>query len=395
MSTRTARWLAIICLLPLTAGVLTPKEPPRNPRFLPGKEKGEERSKWIGPYVQATWWTVGNQSETTVTWLSPDGKVLRRHTGKKVDPNLGYICDYEHSPNTIYGINDDWQLKLTRRLGRTGFHTATPDSRVYVFQHYEITKDNLTSVDIYVKGKLANSIGTYPQYLGNSVHLANDGSLAFLTWKDEKKSTPQVIVAGADGKVTIRLDVEDPIMLAYGNPVAPGGRGVLLQANRGGESPLIFQYYTANGKVRAHKLMYNPQVLMWLPDKATSLFSTAVGSRYRFQLFDWDTGKALWDIGDPLLRRTGSLYPEAVAAGNFLIFCGREDPGDGRGPVRSLCAVDIATGNVLARWQSDPLRPEDTREWLLRLGNKLYLMTDHAFSEIDAADIVQRKNGWK
>jgi hypothetical protein len=63
--------------------------------------------------------------------------------------------------------------------------------------------------------------------------------------------------------------------------------------------------------------------------------------------------------------------------------------------VRVLYAVDIPSGNVLAGWRSSPLRPDDTIEWLLQLGNRNFVVTDRASSEISLQDIRQRKNGWQ
>ena len=65
-------------------------------------------------------------------------------------------------------------------------------------------------------------------------------------------------------------------------------------------------------------------------------------------------------------------------------------------PVRCIHALDPKTGQVVARWlPTPPNQASHDGGRFLRLGKKLFLVTDEEFAEVNTADIVAKKNGWE
>jgi hypothetical protein len=389
------RPLIALLLTALFLPNLSAKDPPLPPKELPGTKLGQLHTKWLGPHVVTTGLQFGDNWQTEVRWFSPQGKILRTVSGTTVGAQPGFVYDYDDDAKTIYGVNRPWVMSFPKTLTTNSYHTSTPDSRTYVVEHHP--REGLIALDIFIDGKKASMIGPYPQYEANGVHLSNDGSTAMLTWKDDKKTNPQVVVAGPDGKLCFQVDCPQPMRLSYDTSITPGGDGVLLQPNRGGDDNHLFLFFTKTGQTASIRLKYNPYPVLWLPGTHKALFCTNIGDNYKYSLVDCDTGATLWSKDDPLSKRTGSYAPQWVAMKHLLLQAGREAAMiDGREyHYRSLAALDSTTGNVVARWKSDYLSASDTTDRLLQLDRRVFLMSDSQFSEIHLDDVLQKKNGWK
>jgi hypothetical protein len=378
----------------LTAPVVTLAwPPPASPRPLPGDVKGWLTARWLGPYVSATLQRAGTTQLTTVRWLDADGKVLRELSGPRVDAHPAFVYEIGDGGTTVHAVNGDWKIRLPKKDGPAGYLTGTVDSRTFVHEFHP--KEGEIAADVYMSGKLAGTVGPFLQYQSQDVHLGLDGSLALLVWKEAEKKTPQIVVAGSDGKIRFRADCDGPVMSPV---VAPDGGGVLVQANTGGDSQNTFTYYTGNGRVSSLNVGPNAHFMAWLPGTATALFHTSIGHDYHFHLIDWNKGRRLCDVADPCPARVLGPAPTVAVVKDYLLIGGLEYVawGDGKEPVRSIYALDARTDHLVARWMPKPLnQPARDPGRFLRLGNKLFLVTDEEFAELALADIAAKKNGWE
>jgi hypothetical protein len=354
---------------------------------MPGEVKGQVKTRWLAPYVCATNRSIAGQRTTSVEWFGPDGQPARRLAGPNVVVQPGFVNQYGQGGTTIHAVNGDWKIALPAKPGPAGYITATEDSRTFVHEFHP--EEGEIAAEVYSEGRLAGTVGPFLQYQGQDVHLGADGSLALLTWRDAEKKTPLVVVAGPDGRVRFRAECDGPAL--FPQP-APGGAGVLVQANAGGAARNEFTFYTKAGKRSSLNVGPNAVFMAWLPGTMTTLFSTSVGYDYRFQLIDWSTGMRLWDIADPNPARVPGTLPPVAVAGDFLLVGGLE--GVPRG-TRSLYALDAKKGGVVARWLLTPGQAASDGGRFLALGKRLFLVTDEEFAEVDVEDIPAKRNGWK
>jgi hypothetical protein len=384
--------LAGLCLL-LIHAVVPAGPPPPAPRNMPGEVKGELKTRWLAPFVSAGTRRVGPARATEVRWYTDEGKVGRELAGPHVEAQPGFVYEYEGGRTTVHAINGDWKVALPKKDGPAGYLTATPDSRTFVHEFHP--REGEIAADVYVEGKLADTVGPYPQYQGQDVHLGDDGSLALLIFKNGDSKVPVVVVAGPGGKVRFEAACDGPVLFPA---PAPGGEGVLVQSNGGGDAPNTFTLYTRQGKGAKRTVGPNAHFVLWLPGTRTALFLTSIGHDYRFHLIDWDSGKRLWEIADPNPARVPGAFPATAAAGDYLLFGGLEDVtwGERKEAVRSIHAVDAKTGRVAARWLPSPLyQASADGGHFLRLEKKLFLVTDEEFAEVRLADVAARRNGWR
>jgi len=378
----------------VTASAVGEPPPPPGPD-LPGVSKGKIETYWLAPYVQASEGFGG----TTITWFTEGAHVKQQAAVGSIEPGFATLIGHR---NVLRGVNEDWKITLPHTTGPAGYITSTPDSRVFVHEYQP--KPDRIALDIYVHGKLANTIGPFLQYLGHDVELNEDGSATLIVWKDESHTMAQIMAMNPKGVIRFRTDcgqaaVSSPI-------VAPDGAGVLLHPNTGGSDENTFMWYTREGKLRSLDISPNPYCVGWVPKSCKSLFSTSLGSETkRYRLIDWDTGKSLWDIPCP-----GN--GEALAVGftpKLIIFAVAELylPGPWRGAewplrnsgkewIRTFYAISVQDGSLVARWQ--PQHPQrlcsGDRDSFLWLGNKLFYVTADEFVELNLEDIISKKNGW-
>jgi len=369
---------------------------------LPGVSKGKIETYWLAPYVRTSEGLGGK----TITWFAEDGHIKRQTAVSGIEP--GFV-DIIGKRETMQGVNEDWQITLPPEpppvesgYSMSGYITSTPDSRVFVHQLHP--KPGWIAVDIYIHGKLANTVGPCLQYMGWAAELNDDGSTALIVWKDVSHTMAQVITTDTNGTIRFRADCGQSVCPPI---VAPDGAGVLLHPNTGGSDENTFMWFTHDGKLNSMAINPNPYCVGWVPKSCQSLFSTR-GFEDRYQLIDWNTGKSLWDILCP-----GTGKAQALSVGftpKLIIFAVVElyKPGPWRGAewflgnsgqewIRTFYAVNVQDGSLAARWQAhSPQRlAGEERDHFLSLGDKLFFVTAGEVVELNPEDIVSKKNGWQ
>jgi hypothetical protein len=388
------------CVTALAFGGVPPPGPFPD---LPGVSKGKIEIYWLAPGVRASEGLGGK----TITWFAEDGHIKRQTAVNSVEP--GFV-EIGGKRETVQGVNEDWKITLPPEpppiqsgYSMSGYITSTTDSRVFVHQFHP--KPGWIAVDVYIHGKLANTVGPFMDYQGRNVELNEDGSTALLVWKDESHTMAQIVTTDTNGVVSFRVDcgqtVDSPI-------AAPDGTGALLHPNTGGNDENTFMWFTQEGKVHSLAVNPNPACLGWVPKTCQSLFSTSMGFEYRYRLIDWSTGKSLWDIPCP-----GNVKAHVLSLGftpKLIIFAVAEPykPGPWGGAewtlgnsgtewIRAFYAVNVQDGSLAARWQAhypQRLAGED-RDHFFALGNKLFYVTAGEVVELNPQDILSKKNDWQ
>jgi hypothetical protein len=176
--------------------------PPDFGREMPGLLRGETCVRWIAPYGLATSYRVGPLLRS-VRWLEETGHIVKELAGPGVEPRIDYIYDLSNDRMTCYGVNGNRELVVPQKPGPAGCIAGGGDTFI---QEYHPVEGQI-AVDVYRAGHLVGSVGPFVQYAKVSdVQLANDGSMALLTWKTLKKETVQAVVIGPDGKVRFQTD---------------------------------------------------------------------------------------------------------------------------------------------------------------------------------------------
>jgi hypothetical protein len=370
--------------------------PAQLPSDLPGESKGVINACWVDPYVQAS----KAFGKTIFTWFAKDGSVKEQLAVDGIEPGFVNVVGRQGG---IRGVNEDWEITLPpgpNDPGLSGYITSTSDSRV--FFHERHPKQGLIALDIYVHGKLADTVGPYFQYLANDVAMNEDGSAGLLIWKDEPKTTAQIVTIDPNGSIRFRVECGAPVTSLI---VAPGGAGALLRPNTGGTNQNTFMWFTGQGKLRSMDVSPNPWCVGWIPRTRKSLFWTSVGSEAnRYQLIDWDIGKRLWDSPCP-----GDGHVLAIAlTPDFAIFAeavpyhpaARQSaplPDDGKEWIRTFYAVSVQDGMPVAQWQAQlpHLSFDAGREHFLQLGDKLFYVIPEDVTQLKLDDIRSKQHGWR
>ena len=141
-------------------------------------------------------------------------------------------------------------------------------------------------------------------------------------------------------------------------------------------------------------LQLAPWFAHWLPGSKRVLLGNERDSLH--VLFDLEERRVVWQAKAP--AHLNPLY--AVPFGEYVFQSGLEaapTPEEPQGSVRVINALDILTGRVRARWTSSPPRPytwQDMGKLMLR-GERLYYVTDEAFTEISPGDVKDGSGDWK
>ena len=151
----------------------------------------------------------------------------------------------------------------------------------------------------------------------------------------------------------------------------------------------------------------NSQCVGWIPQTCQSLFLTQLGfETAHVELIDWSAGERLWDMPFPgggeilaigltpklIIFSVAEPYPSGIwhKVNESLLQSGQEW-------VRTFYAVDVQDGKLVARWRGQfPHRYFDaSRDYFLRLSDKLFYVTADDFTELNLEDIISRKHGWE
>ena len=349
--------------------------PPARVRTLPGVEKGQLESRWLSPYVLVRTERIGSASTTSVRWFKENGKLIHELSGQSIYASPGFVSDAQ----TIHAVNGDWKFVLPKKPGPAGYITATTDSRTFLHEFHP--QERQVAVDIYIRGKLANTVGPFHQYRAESVQLSGDGSAAILVWRGAEQKRLQVVVTGPDGKTRFQRDCIAP---AHAPVAAPGANGALVKPNTGDAKEFDFVYYPKAGKSAPFHVGSNAKFVDWVPDSTKVLISSSVGEAEHFHLVQCTTGETVWSIPDPNPRP--GMCCAAIAVKKYILFHGHD-----------FAAVDSETGRMIARWKPDGhRRPIGVNgAWFRKLGKKFFVVADNEFAEARLEDIAAKKNGWR
>ncbi|HEY2589362.1 MAG TPA: hypothetical protein VGI81_26690 [Tepidisphaeraceae bacterium] len=379
-----------VCLAVPVAGYGVPP-PPRI--TLPGEAAGEQRSYWLAPYVFVTEMNVGRSRTATVRWMAEDGKVVREITGPQGGIEPGFVLERRPGGDVVHPVNGSWAIDLKEKPGPSGYVTSNEDGSTFVQEFHPKTGE--IAADVYRDGKHLATVGPYLDYLGWDAHVGASGSLGLLIWKDQQQSIPKIVGVGADGRERFHADCDGPV---YAPDPNPDGTGVLVQSN-GGKHADAFAYYDKSGKVSQLDLGHNARLVGWVPGTEQALIETSIGYVFRLHLIDWRQGRQIWEAPDPSPARVswGAAAPIAVDE-KYVLVGGLEYVrwDNQQEPVRRIDALDTKTGRTIATWHPVPLYQgaSDVGRFL-RLGKRLYLLTDSAFAEVDLNAIESRAKGWK
>jgi hypothetical protein len=384
----------ILCFALIFSGIsISPGQPPSIPPpppgpDLPGRNNAKIEAYWLAPYVRVS--NGFGLDGTRVTWFAADGKVKKQTVVSSIEPGFVTIPGSVGRGERILAVNEDWEIALPpeptniqsqSKWSLSGYITSTADSRVFVHQYHP--KGGWIALDIYVHGKLANTVGPFVQHPPDEVNLNEDGSASLLIWENEFRTNAQIVTLSTNGEIRSREN--------YGSSVAASGGKRFHPAAKSDLGP-------------------NAYCIGWIPGTHKSLYATSVGFDYHYELVDEDTGKLLWKVPCP---GPDGGDAQSLAIGldpKFVIFSVAEPYASGpwRGPqwvfrgdqkewIRAFYAINVDDGRIAARWQADyPQRLDnDDRERFLRLGNKLFYMKSDAFTEINFEDIAAKTNGWK
>jgi len=381
--------IAVMAVLNIALSALA--GPPEVMRDMPGEVTGRVKTWWLDPNVSVTTRSIGPDRWMAIDWFADSGKLKRNLAGFDVYAQSGFVYKFGGGKTTVVGIVGDWSVEVPQKGGPAGYITGIDKTFVDEFH----PEEGQIAADIYISGKLANTIGPYVQYLGEDVRVGEDGSIALLTWKTAEKKVAQVIVVGIDGKTKFASDCE-PAMIS---PLpAPDGGGVAVRMNKGDEDRNRFVFYQVSGRKSSLVVAPNAEFATWLPGSTVALMQTSIGFEYRWRLIDWSTGKQLWEVGDFTTRRVPGTGSPVVAIGGYLLFGGLEnlEEGQSNSASRRIYAVNASNGRVVAHWSpSPPSQPATDVGRFRKLGEKLYLVTEETVSEINLNDIATKKNGWQ
>jgi hypothetical protein len=346
-------------------------------RQLPGLEVGQASTRWLAPYVLATTYAVDKKPQATVRWFDHAGAVLKELAGPGLNPRPDYISERRNNRNIIHDVMGEWQLGLPEKPGPSGLIAGVGDTFVQEFHPVE----GQVAVDVYSKGSLVGTAGPFVQYKANGVELANDGNMALVTWTTAKKQAVQVLVIGPDGKIRFQSDCEREGLSGAPTcrPVA-GGHGILMRLEGHPEPPVWFAFKVTGGSWMNRAIGTNAWPMECALPGNLVLFDLSVGEEERFQLFDCGTGKPVWEIASPVQHWTGTIAG-VVGLEDMLLFVSRD-----------FAAVNLNTGNVIARWE--PNVPRRDRGWFAKRGGKLFFVTEDTFAQIDLTDIRAKRNQW-
>jgi hypothetical protein len=364
---------------------------PPSPEVLrmPGEDLGTVWTRWLAPNVTWTQLKMGNPMGTgplfnSVKWLKPDGTVKREVSGTAVEAHDGYVLATANGQVHVYSTNGDWDITLPNLPGVEISTDGTADSRVFVRQ-WQRDRSQI-GAEIYIWGKLAATIGPLPAYQGYEGNLAADGSLALLTARSaDNGDAARLLVFGPDGREAFRADCDGPVAAPN---ASPNGAAVLLVSD---DIKNIFSLYTPAGKTVSLDLGRAAFAAAWVPGTMKAVMENWAGESYRIQLLDWQSGKQIWDQPDPLPGGAAWMYPAIAVTKDYVLVGGLENP-----PRRSVYALDIKTGKTIAHWAPEfDFDQVGEAGRFLQLGDRVFMMADHEFSEINLNDIAARAGGWK
>ncbi len=367
-------WVSAILFAAWMTTTLAPPPPPH--RIIPGVPIGNTDTHWMAPYTLATQFSVEGKTVTEVRWFEEDGRVRRTLSGDRINARGEFISEFTGDQRIVHGVDGRWSLVVPQKPGPAGYITGTGDLFVHQFHPIE----GQIAADVYVRGNHVRTVGPLAQYKTEGVQLADDGSWALLTWTSLTKSETQVVVHGTQGSVSYFKGCGENVRYPF--PVGDG-RGVLVKVEGLKEPPVRYKYSQGEGEWRTIAVGPNADPVVSPRGQSTVLFRTSIGQRERFQWIDCTTGIVRWEIPSPVekIEHAATLAYDLDGTG-MILFVGRD-----------FAAVAARTGDRIARWEPTIPRIESGR--IVRVGDRLFIVTPKQFAEINLADISAKRNGWR
>jgi len=379
---RHVLWLAAVvcaCVVMERASMAAgSRAPSRVTHDYPPVQVGARETVWLGPYVSADQVRIGEHWQVAIRWFDREGRVVR----EVLQPGgVISVSDYVEDGKVLHSVNGDWSFSPVEREGIYGL-TATPDAYLISYN----PEEDLICGDLYWHGRLVATVGPFYQHIHCGFNLGADGSMAIIAWDGPERKAPQVIAMTRTGEVRVRADCYVPEEGAA--IVAPGARGAIVDPM---SAYLAKTFFGSDGR----QVTFPGDLgrLLWLPDTTRVLVGTAFG----YEVIDCRTGAIVWRLELP--------HPERVEplglAEEYILFWGVE-PSDSLGSpppeVRTLYAVETATGQIAAQWLPGSSHAHSWGARALRLrqrDGKYYLLYDGAFSVLDLEDVRAKRNGWR
>lgn len=383
--------ILVLAALACAAWLALAGEPPA-PRDLPGGwPEGQVRASWLAPYVRHVETWIGSGCTSRVTWFEPDGSVRRDVEGVAA---RAFVSVSDQGRTTIYGTLADWEVALPKPPpgAQSYLHAAGP--RVFVRDTWK--EEGAVRADVYVDGSHVATLGPYLRYRAEDFHTNEDGSLAVLVRPSPDVPTPQVRAFAPGARPTFVANLDEHALVVA---VAPRGAGVLVATNDESARPSRWLWVTEDGALPAPGVGPNPVVLGWVPGTATMLLAcSGADPRVTYELVDLTEGRVRWSATDPA-EKASFRGPESVVVDDGLVLLAGIEckvvEGVGHW-LRSVYALDLATGAPLATWRSSYRGPpgyEDLR--FARRAGQLYVVSDEAFASFPPDDLASRTNGWR
>jgi hypothetical protein len=315
-----------------------------------------------------------------VRWFRPDGSVLRETHGK------GGATDAEGG--VVRGIRGTWSVQ-PRGPWQDSMTLRGEDDSTLVHSWNE---GESIRADVYKEGKLVASVGPYPRFKAERFVLGEDGSMAVLTVKDA--GSVRVVAFAPEGRPSFEADAGGDAMIIS---VAPGGLGVVIQANGERYVQNEFIWVSKAGTSRTLKIELNAWLSRWVPGTARCIVTYGLGGKNpRFRLVDWESGKTVWDIADPAEGISDRCEGIAIE-GDLVLLAGIETyPAPSGDWCRTSEAIELGTGTLVGRWRSNGISPPGHLvPRFMRLEGKLWLVADDAFAPFPLEDVRKKVNGWR
>ena len=121
---------------------------------------------------------------------------------------------------------------------------------------------------------------------------------------------------------------------------------------------------------------------------------TSTGHDAAWELIDCQTCKSIWKIDHPTPARPEWTTTSIAITKDYVLMAEHEIVQ--RRPVRTMYALDLKTGKVVAHWLPQPTGyPTTDSQTLLKLGEHIDLVSYSEGSEIKMDDIAAHRGGWE
>ncbi|UCG62454.1 MAG: hypothetical protein JSV52_03980 [Candidatus Zixiibacteriota bacterium] len=400
----------LLTSVPVIAG-----PPPRIgvPSSYPGEIAGSSSMRWAAPYVLLEEVTIADKPTRKVTWYSKDGDILKEVSGERLQDN-SYIVQRIADTTLIHSVHSTQSTKLLRLGDVKDSYIHVQDCGKHFYRQYRNAQGTYT--DFYSNGSLVGTYGPHSGTHGISLGIGNSGSFVYSKLDSTAEHLCRVVSVDSIGNEVFSFNAEGPLA---GLAPSPNGDHVIVYYNF--DHPKVrhataFAYFYSDDKITKVPLERYSGFLEWVPETATVIVYNKVEERDVFSLLALNTGKFVWSVNDPIEYHSPMVHRVIwVITNDYLILSGmaiRESiahgpviPNDLRGTIRMLAAIDIKTGELVAKWYE----PTFSGRWRIGTGmpampytggrliwydNELYHVTDLNFSKIDFSEIKNLENGW-